>query len=135
MESDKRLVIWNSSAIFPEHRNVTNGICHVFGVKPQFHRIKILREKSWEDKIFLLIKNTVSVTKYTLEYDRQADALYIKISTVKIDESSEAGKDIILDIDKNKHLVGIEILNFSKNKLDLNTLIAQQFGNLVSLVK
>jgi len=73
------------------------------------------------------------VRKYTLEYDSEADVAYIKISSGKVEESSEIDKDIIVDIDKREHLVGIEILNFSKSKFDLNALISQQFGNVVSL--
>ncbi len=73
--------------------------------------------------------------KYILEYDSEADSVYIKISSGKVEESSEISEDIIIDIDKNQHLVGIEILRFSKSKFDLKTFISQDLGNLVSLVK
>jgi Uncharacterized conserved small protein len=75
------------------------------------------------------------VRKYTLEYDSEADSAYIKISSGKVEESSEISEDVIIDVDKYQHLVGIEILKFSKSKLDLKTLISQDMGNVVSLVK
>ncbi|MHB1492954.1 MAG: DUF2283 domain-containing protein [Thermoplasmataceae archaeon] len=73
--------------------------------------------------------------KYTLEYDSEVDSAYIKISSGKVEESSEINEDIIIDLDKNQHLVGIEILRFSKSKFDLRALISQDMGNVVSLVK
>jgi uncharacterized protein YuzE len=73
--------------------------------------------------------------KYIIEYDSQADAAYIKLSRVNIAESMEINKDVIVDLDKNKHLIGIEILNFSRSKFDIKTLITKDIGNITSIVK
>ncbi len=75
------------------------------------------------------------MNKYILEYDSQADAAYIKLSRANIAESMDINEDVIVDLDKNKHLIGIEILNFSMSKFDIKTLITEDIGNLTSIVK
>ena len=69
--------------------------------------------------------------KYTIEYDKQADAAYIKVSGNRVVDTIEADKDMFVDVDKNKHIVGIEILNFSRIKVNIANLIAKQFENLI----
>ena len=50
-----------------------------------------------------------------MQYDKEADALYIKLSEINIVESEEKENNIILDYDSEKNIVGIEILYFVKN--------------------
>ncbi len=73
--------------------------------------------------------------RYILEYDDQSDAAYIKISGSKIEESVEAEKGVILDLDKKGHLVGIEILNFSKSSVNIRELVTGRFNSIVSMVR
>ncbi len=73
--------------------------------------------------------------KYIIDYDAQADAAYIKISGGKIEESIEVNEGLIIDINKKRQLIGVEILNFSSTKLSINELLTRQFENLVSVVK
>ncbi|MEQ9714538.1 MAG: DUF2283 domain-containing protein [Candidatus Asgardarchaeia archaeon] len=57
-------------------------------------------------------------------YDRvAADALYIKFSNEEVYESEEISEGIIIDYNKEGDVVGVEILNFSKRKIDLNKII------------
>lgn len=51
-----------------------------------------------------------------IEYDEMADAVYVHLSSKKqrIDKSREVESGIVLDLDKEKKLIGIEILDFSK---------------------
>jgi uncharacterized protein YuzE len=49
-----------------------------------------------------------------IAYDREADALYIQLKTADVDDNIDIEEGITIDIDKNKHLVGIEILDVSK---------------------
>ena len=52
-----------------------------------------------------------------VNYDRQADAAYIylkKIAPGEVKHTIEMDKNIILDFDSQKKLVGIEILSASK---------------------
>ena len=52
------------------------------------------------------------------KYDKVADAVFIELKSAgsKVVEKTVClSEDIIVDLDKNKKLVGIEILNASKN--------------------
>lgn len=46
--------------------------------------------------------------------DREADALYLELTSAGVEESEEISDGVILDYDKEGNLVGIEILNASK---------------------
>ncbi len=46
--------------------------------------------------------------------DRETDALYFRLDESRIVESEEIRPGIILDYDKDDHVVGIEILNISE---------------------
>lgn len=50
-----------------------------------------------------------------VKYDKQADVLYIQLNDAAIAESDEERKGIILDYASDGKIVGIEILNASKN--------------------
>lgn len=50
-----------------------------------------------------------------VKYDREADVLYIQLSDAPIIDSDEKRKGIVLDYDDEGRIVGIEILNASKN--------------------
>jgi uncharacterized protein YuzE len=52
-----------------------------------------------------------------VKYDKETDILYIKLSDLKIDESDEDKKGIILDYSIDGQLVGIEVLNASKSAI------------------
>lgn len=55
-----------------------------------------------------------------MEYDKQADVLYIKLSDNKIVESEEKVRNVVLDFDEENNLVGIELLYFvSKYKKEV----------------
>ena len=75
----------------------------------------------------MMVKSMPSFT-----YDRIADALYIKLSDKKIKESVEIGEGIIVDYGEDSSIVGIEILNYSKKKIDLNELILMSDDEIVS---
>jgi uncharacterized protein YuzE len=50
-----------------------------------------------------------------VEYDQKADAMYIRLRKAKYDISEELAENVILDLDKNGKIIGIEILEASKN--------------------
>ena len=58
-------------------------------------------------------------------YDRVADAIYINVNDEKVIKSKEIANNMVIDLDKNDKLVGIEILNFSflQNTANLSDLI------------
>lgn len=49
-----------------------------------------------------------------VKLDWESDALYIRFSEAPIAESEEVKDSIILDFDADGHLVGLEVLNFTK---------------------
>jgi len=61
--------------------------------------------------------------EYRIEYDPVADALYIKIKDDKVAYSTEANDNIIVDFNEKGEVVGLEILHFSKSKVNLNELV------------
>jgi len=49
-----------------------------------------------------------------VKYDKEQDILYVSFSDDSIFESDEEKKGVILDYSANGHIVGIEVLNASK---------------------
>ena len=47
-----------------------------------------------------------------ITYDKEADALYIKLSDQPIVESEELEQHVVADYDENNQIVGVEILYF-----------------------
>ncbi len=57
-----------------------------------------------------------------IQYDKIADAAYLKLSESAIVETRRSDDHLMYDIDKDGNIVGIEILNFSSNKDGLENL-------------
>ena len=66
-----------------------------------------------------------------LKYDRFSDALYIKLKEGKIIESEEIAPEIIVDYDEHDEIIGIEVLSFSKKKIDLHKLLIEGLDAVV----
>jgi uncharacterized protein YuzE len=49
-----------------------------------------------------------------IEYDNEADALYIQIKEDSVDRTQELENGVALDFDANNNLIGIEILGATK---------------------
>ena len=64
-----------------------------------------------------------------IEYDREADALYIQLKEANIDDNIDIEEGITIDVDENRHLIGIEILDASK-KLSLKDISNITISNL-----
>ena len=52
-----------------------------------------------------------------VEYDREADILYIKLKDSKIVNTRMLGEDVYVDVDKDDNFVGIEIWRASQNAI------------------
>jgi len=50
-----------------------------------------------------------------VEYDEKSDAMYILLRKAKYDISKELAENVVLDLDKNGRIIGIEVLDASKN--------------------
>ena len=64
-----------------------------------------------------------------IEYDREADALYIQLREAYVEDNIDVEEGITLDLDENRHIVGIEILDASK-KLSLKDMVNITIENL-----
>jgi uncharacterized protein YuzE len=49
-----------------------------------------------------------------IEYDQQADAMYIRLRAGSVAESDEVRQGLVLDFDVEGQVLGIEILDVSK---------------------
>lgn len=50
-----------------------------------------------------------------VEYDQKTDAMYIWLRKAKYDISEELAENVILDLDRKGRIIGIEVLEVSKN--------------------
>jgi len=64
-------------------------------------------------------------------FDKVANALYIRFSAEKILNSDEIADGIIIDYGKDNYIIGVEILNFTSRKLDLNDLVKMNVEELI----
>ena len=51
-----------------------------------------------------------------MHYDEKSDALYLRLDESKIIESEEVLPGIVLDLDANNQIVGVEILRVKERK-------------------
>jgi len=63
--------------------------------------------------------------EYRVKYDPLADALYIRVRDGDIVDSIEVRENLIVDFDKNGEVIGIEVINFSKSKIDIGELLVK----------
>ena len=64
-----------------------------------------------------------------IEYSREADALYVYFREVDVAKSKEVEEGVVIDLDKDGHIVGIEILDASK-RLTARELVNVNIENL-----
>jgi len=64
-----------------------------------------------------------------IEYDKEADALYIQLREAEVGDNLDIEEGGTIDLDENRHIVGIEILDASK-KLSLRDLVNITIKNI-----
>lgn len=64
-----------------------------------------------------------------IEYDREADALYIQLREAYVDDNIDIEEGITIDLDEKRHIVGIEILDAMKI-LNLSDIVNISIENL-----
>lgn len=64
----------------------------------------------------------IGKSEFSIDYDQEADVLYISFGTPQKADNSEQGKDGIIRRWKKKKLVGLTILNASRYKTKRNTI-------------
>jgi len=66
----------------------------------------------------------------TIEYDKEADALYIALKEDYVERTEEIKEGVALDFDKQDNLIGIEILHITK-KYSKHDVFDLQTKNLI----
>lgn len=69
-----------------------------------------------------------------LTIDNTADALYLTLSEVEIQETRQVAPGVMLDYDAEGKVVGVELLSISKRagKADLQRLLFETLGSAAS---
>ena len=63
--------------------------------------------------------------EFMITYDRVADSLYLKLKTGRVADSIEVSEGVILDLDEEGGVLGVEVLNYSKSRVDVDKLIIE----------
>jgi len=71
--------------------------------------------------------------EFRVKYDKSVDALYIRLRDGRIVESDEVAPGIIVDLNENNEIIGIEVLWVSRRKLDLLKLLIEGPEALVTM--
>jgi uncharacterized protein YuzE len=61
------------------------------------------------------LEEEVAAKMVRVEYDSKADAMYIWLRKAKYQISEELAENVIIDLDKSGRIIGIEILDATKN--------------------
>lgn len=64
-----------------------------------------------------------------IEYDKEVDALYIRLRDVKPKDTMDIEEGVTVDLDAKGHIVGIEILDASE-RLGLESLLNVSIENM-----
>jgi len=64
-----------------------------------------------------------------VEYDKEADALYIQLKEAQVDDNIDIEEGVTVDLDEKRHIIGIEILDVSK-RLSLRDIVNITIENL-----
>jgi len=64
-----------------------------------------------------------------IEYDKEADALYIVLRDVAASDSKDLEEGVTIDLDDKGHIVGLEVLDASE-RLGLEALINISIENM-----
>lgn len=51
-------------------------------------------------------------------YDTEADAAYLSLADALVAESEEVARDVVVDLDADDHIVGLEVLHASRRLPD-----------------
>ena len=63
--------------------------------------------------------------EFTVKYDKISDALYIRFKDDRIVESDEVAPGVIVDYNERGEVVGIEVLEFSRRRINLSRLVLE----------
>ena len=64
-----------------------------------------------------------------IEYDSEADALYVKFRRVRPDENMDIEEGVTVDLDNEGHIIGVEVLD-AVRRFGLESLINVSIENM-----
>jgi uncharacterized protein YuzE len=64
-----------------------------------------------------------------IQYDREADALYIQMQEKKVTKTKEVEEGLLVDFDEEDKLIGIEILDATK-RFELSDIVNLHVENM-----
>ena len=64
-----------------------------------------------------------------IEFDQEADALYVRIHEAYVAHVKEIEEGVIIDFDKNRRIIGMEVLDVTK-RFPLKDLVNLNIENL-----
>jgi len=69
-----------------------------------------------------------------ISFDKVADVLYLQFSHEKVKDSKEINEGILIDYGQNDNIIGIEILNYSQHKINLNEIIRMNADEIILVI-
>ncbi len=67
-----------------------------------------------------------------ISHDKVANALHIQFSNKKVKATKEISEGIIIDYGLGDNIIGLEILNFSKRKINLNEIVKLESDEVIA---
>ena len=69
-----------------------------------------------------------------ISFDKVANVLYLQFSHETVKDSEEISEGVVIDYGKNDNIMGIEILNFSQRKINLNEIIQMNADEIIPVI-
>jgi len=69
-----------------------------------------------------------------VSFDKVANALYLQFSHEKVKDSEEVNEGIIIDYGEDENIIGIEILNYTERKINLNEIIKMDVDEIIPVI-
>ncbi len=66
-----------------------------------------------------------------IEYDREADALYVRFREEHPEDNLDIEEGVTIDVDKEGHIIGIEILDASR-RIGVESLVNVSFEGMLA---
>ena len=71
--------------------------------------------------------------EYRVVYDPVADAVYVWVRDGEVADSVEVAEGVVVDLDREGRVLGVEILEYSKSGIDLDEIIRRGVEAVVVL--
>ncbi len=69
-----------------------------------------------------------------ISFDKVADVLYLQFSHEKVKDSEEINEGVVINYGEHDNIIGIEILNYSQRKINLNEIIQMNADEIIPVI-